>query len=273
MTVTELTSKDNPLLKLVRLVASQARRAPQDLVLAEGVRSVEEAAAANRDIETVLHTERFGDSEREASLLRSLSDRKVHLYRTSERLLKSVSDVQTSQGVLALVKVPVVSLWDCDPVGKSLILCACGLQDPGNLGTLIRTAAAAGVSLVCATHGTVSSRNPKAVRASAGAFFRLPVVDHLDLTEFLEYCFAHSITPYLTDAHGKRLYTEVDYRNGAAIVLGNEGRGVADPVWAEMESIRIPMAPGVESLNVGTAGALVLFEAFRQRTARFTERL
>jgi len=265
MTIIELTSKDNPLLKLVRLVALQARKAPQDLVVAEGVRCVEEAIGAKCIIEAVLYSQEFGVSEREAKLIDTLSCQKARLYRTSDRLLKSVSDVQSPQGVLALVHAPVIALRDWAPVPRPLILCACGLQDPGNLGTLIRTAAAANASLVCTTAGTVSPRNPKAIRASAGGFFRLPVIDRLDPSEFLSFCRVHSITPCLTDARGERSYSDVDYTRGSAILLGNEGRGIINAAWADMESIRIPMAPGVESLNVATAGALVLFEAFRQR--------
>jgi RNA methyltransferase, TrmH family len=265
MTVIELTSKDNPLLKLVRLVALQAQKAPQDLVLAEGVRCIEEAIGINCSIEAVLYSEEFGVSEREARLMATLSRQKTKLYCTSERMLKSVSDVQSPQGVLALVHVPGIALRNWAPVPRPLILCACGLQDPGNLGTLIRTAASASASLVCTTAGTVSPRNPKAIRASAGGFFRLPVIDRLDPPEFLSFCRVHSITPYLTDAQGERSYTDVDYTSGCAILLGNEGRGIVKTAWEDMESIRIPMAPGVESLNVATAGALVLFEAFRQR--------
>lgn len=265
--IAQLTSKDNSLLKRIRLVASQARRAPEDLVLAEGIRSIEEAAGANRRIEAVLFMERFGSSERESALLRTLSERRINLYRISERLMESVSDVQTPQGVLALVRVPLVCLKDWTPVRRPLILCACGLQDPGNLGTLIRSAAAAGVSLVCLTPGTVSPRIPKVIRASAGAFFRLPVIERVDFLEFLVYCHEHSITPYLADAHAGKLYSEVDYTRGAALLLGNEARGLENVACADVQGIHIPMAPGVESLNVGIAGALVLFEAFRQRTA------
>jgi RNA methyltransferase, TrmH family len=268
MTVTELTSRENPLLRRIRLVAARARKAPANLVLAEGVRSVEEAACAGRDIEAALYTEEFGASKRGAPLLRALSEQRVHLYRIQERLLRSVSDVQSPQGILALVRVPLISYSDWPPPRAPLILCVCGLQDPGNLGTLIRSAAAAGASLVCATPGTVSPRTPKVIRASAGSFFHLPVIECLNLTAFLADCHDHSIATYRTDAHGESLYTEVDYTSGIALLLGNEGRGVADAIPPETGSIRIPMAPGVESLNVGVAGALLLYEAFRQRAAQ-----
>lgn len=267
MTVREVTSRDNPIFKRIRLVASQRRRSPQGLVLAEGIRCLEEAVAAGRIIEAVLYSADFGSGRREAALLATLGRKRVNLFHTSDRLLRSVSSVITPQNVLALVYVPIVSLSEWPFVPRPLIVCACGVQDPGNLGTLIRTAAAAGADLLCTVPGTVSARNPKTVRASAGAFFRLPVAEHVDLAEILSYCRARSVPPYLADARGSKLYTELDYLRGCAIFLGNEGRGLADPLAVEAESIRIPMAPGVESLNVGIAGALVLFEAFRQRCA------
>jgi TrmH family RNA methyltransferase len=265
MVAIELTSKDNPLLKLIQLVASQARKAPPDLVLAEGIRSLQEAVAARREIEAVLFSAEFGSLSREAALLAGLAGRGIKLYRTSVRLLRRVSEVQNPQGILGLVRVPHLSLSTWRSVPDPLILCACGLQDPGNLGTLIRTGAAADISLLCTVPGTVSARNPKAIRASAGTFFRLPIVEHVELSEFLKFCDGQSVTPYLAETQGKRLYTDVDYRVGSAVLLGNEARGLDLPSRSRVESIRIPMASGVESLNVGVAGALVLFEAFNQR--------
>ncbi len=265
MKVTELTSRDNSLFRLVRLAATQGRRAPRDLVLAEGIRSVEEAAAARFAVEAVVYSTDFGATVRESALLTALSARGAKVYRTSARLLKSVSEVQTPQGILGLVRVPVVTLGGLPRVPQALILCACGLQDPGNLGTLIRAAAAAGASLVCTTTGTVSARNPKTVRASAGAFFRIPVAEHLALPELLAHCRSNSITVYSMDVRGATSYTDADYRPACAILLGNEGQGLEISARAGMAGIRIPMAAGVESLNVGVAGSLVLFEAFRQR--------
>jgi RNA methyltransferase, TrmH family len=265
MTVSHLTSKDNPLLKTIRLMISGSHRSPEHLVAAEGIRVLEEANKAGCEIETVVCSERFGSEAREKSLLDVWISKGIPIYKTGEKLFQSISSVQTPQGAIALVRTPKLSLNDIPPAPNALILCACEIQDPGNLGTLIRTAAAAGANLICTTKGTVSARNPKSLRSSAGAFFRLPVIEHIDLDDVRAYCNAHSIRPHRTDPREGILYTEVDLRSACAIFLGNEGSGMPRDAFAGFSSIHIPMAEGSESLNVAMAGTIILFEAFRQR--------
>lgn len=266
MSIVRLTSKDSPLIKMIRLVASQARRAPSDLVLVEGLRSLEEAASAGCPIEAVLLSASFGADLREKQLLEAWASAGVRLYRAADSLISGLSDVRAPQGALALVRAPELRLKDVRLLYNPLILCACAVQDPGNLGTLIRAAAGAAAAMVCTTPGTVSARNPKAVRASAGTCFRIPVVERVPPREFLSYCREHEARVWRTDAHAGIACFEADLRSPAAILLGNEAQGISQPEWGTVPSIHIPMAPGVESLNVGTAGAILLFEAYRQRS-------
>jgi RNA methyltransferase, TrmH family len=266
MTVSQLTSRDNPLLKTVRLISAGSKRAPENLVLAEGIRVLEEALKAGHPIETAVFTESFGATKRERNLLESWRTNKVCLYKASEKIFKTASSVQTPQGALALVKVHACRLRDTVPARNSLIVYSCGIQDPGNLGTLIRTAMAAGATMVCAEKGTVSARNPKTIRASAGAFFHLVPVENVDVVEFLEYCRRYSIQPYRTDAREGINYYEKDLRPPCAIMLGNEGLGMNVKNLAGVPPIRIPMDEKIESLNVASAGAVILFEAARQRS-------
>jgi len=265
MTVPKLTSKQNPLLKTIRLVSSGSHRAPKGLVAAEGVRVLEEVARSGCDIEAVVFTDHFGINAREKRLLEAWNLKDVPLYKTEEKLLTSVSDVQTPQGVIALVRIPDLSLKKVVLPKNALILCACGIQDPGNLGTLIRTAAAAGACMVCTIKGTVSARNPKAVRASAGVFFRLPVVEHVELSDFRGFCDLHAIVLHRTDPRIGIPYTQANLNAPCAILLGNEGGGMTENEVGGIPSIRIPMIHEVESLNVSIAGAVILFEALRQR--------
>ncbi len=266
MCVTQLTSRDNALLKTVRLVASGAERAPQDLVLAEGVRVLEEAVKAGCPVEAALLEENFGAVARERAILEKWRSDHVRLFKMNAKLFKTVSSVQTPQGALALVKVPPPLLSDRPPAENSMIVFALGIQDPGNLGTLIRTAAAAGATMVCTGAGTVSARNPKSIRASAGAFFHLVPVENVDPDDFMQYCRLGSIRLYRTDAREGIIYAEADLRSSFAILFGNEGSGVDAKAMASLPSMRIPMDRKIESLNVAAAGAVILFEAAKQRS-------
>ena len=235
-------------------------------MVAEGLRVLQEVDKCGCRIDAVLLSENFGASSEEKALLNGWLARNVRICRTSENLFRSVSDVRAPQGAVALVRFPERKLDAAPPGQNALVLFACGIQDPGNLGTIIRAAAAAGASLVCIGPKTVSPRNPKVIRASAGTIFRIPVVEHAAMSEFLDYCACHSIRAYRTDILHGLAYTQADLRLPSAILLGNEGSGITNEECSELPAIRIPMAEEVESLNVAMAGAIILFEASRQRT-------
>jgi RNA methyltransferase, TrmH family len=267
MTVIELTSKHNPLFKQIRLIASQSHRAPKSLVLAEGIRALEEASRAGCIAECALISDDFGNGARELFLLDYWHTHGAKVYRAKRALIEPVSDVQSFQGALALVRIPLRSLKTVTLGLNPLILCICGIQDPGNMGTLIRTALASGVSLVCTTQGSVSAANPKAIRASAGAFFHLPVVENLKPSELMDFLVSHKMKVLRADAHGELPYTGCNFSSPCAVLLGNEGQGFAPEDWEGSQSVAIPMTRGVESINVAVAGAVILFEAYRQRSS------
>jgi TrmH family RNA methyltransferase len=266
MPIRPIASKSNPMIKTIRQVADQARSAPPDLVLAEGIRLLEEAVASGLEIEALLISEGFGRADRERSLLDTLSRTRVRGFRAAESLFRYASGVLNPQGVLALVHLPILRLNDAELPEKPLVICACGLQDPGNFGSLIRTAAAAGASLLCALTGTVSARNPKTVRASAGAVFRLPIVEHVSAGAFLAFCRERSISPLISSARAGACHSRTDLTGSCALLFGNEGSGLDADEWAGIPSVRIPMTGRVESLNVAAAGAVLMFEAFGQRS-------
>ena len=260
-----LTSKENSLLKSIRLAASEARRSAREYVVAEGLRAVREAARSGHVLEAVLISQNFASSAEETATLAEWLPRHVHIRRTTDSLFKSVSGVQSPQGILALVRVPVVALGEAALPPNPLILCACGIQDPGNLGTLVRTATAARASMVCTTPGSASARNPKAIRASAGTFFHIPVIERVSAGQLVELSARKNIKLYRTDAAAAQSYLDCDFRSACAVLLGNESAGVAADEWPGAVSIGIPTTPEVESLNVAAAGAIILFEAYRQR--------
>lgn len=236
------------------------------MAVAEGIRVLEEVQRSGHAVDAVVFSEGFGSSAREQRLLDAWSRENMRAFKVSGSLLASVSDVQTPQGALALVRVPELTLDEAAPGAAPLILYACGIQDPGNLGTLIRTAAAAGATLACTSKGTVSARNPKVIRSSAGSFFHLPLAERVRASAFRSYCRRHSIRIFRAHTREGIPYTRAAMRTGCAVVLGNEGAGLDEKEFAAYPAIRIPMAKGVESLNVAMAGAIILFEASRQRS-------
>jgi len=164
-----------------------------------------------------------------------------------------------------LVRVPERSISDLGLEENPLLICADALQDPGNLGTLCRTARAAGASGFFTTAGTASFKNPKTIRASAGALFHLPWIENVPSRTFSQYSRELGIPVFLSSSSGGRPCWEVDFRLGCSIVMGNESRGVSESDWPGADRIHIPMTARAESLNVAAAGSVILFEAFRQR--------
>lgn len=178
-----------------------------------------------------------------------------------DELFSSISDTVTSQGMIAVFPFPEFGA-SADVV--PFLLVVDGIQDPGNLGTLIRSAAAAGVTRVIALPGTVDPWSPKTVRAAAAAHFLIPI-DTLPLPAFVE-SLPEGVSIVAADAFGATRYDEVDFRGPLALVVGNEGAGLAAEVQELAgQLVSIPLANAVESLNAGVAGSILLFEAGRQR--------
>ncbi len=266
METKRITSRENRWLKAVRLAARPSRHSSDELVLAEGIRTVEEAANSAYAIEAAIYSEGFGGASREMDLLALLSRKAAQVCQTSQALFNTASSVNSPQGILALVRVPPTVLDSVGLARVPFLVCAWGIQDPGNLGTLIRTARAAGATLLCTTVGTVSARNPKSVRSSAGAYFRMPVVENLKPPDLLSFCEERHIKAWTTTPHGGIEYFRADFHTACALILGNEAQGISGDILDVLPRLQIPMSAGSESLNVAAAGAVLMMEAFRQRS-------
>ena len=268
MTFQRLTGKDNTLLKTLRKLNRNPENDPGGQIAIEGIRVLEEAEKSGCAIEAAVIAEGFGKEHRENNLLDRWRTRGISVFQVSEKLFATISAVRAPQGAMALVRAPLRILEGIKVKERVLILCACGIQDPGNLGTLIRTCAAAGADMVLTTTGTVSARNPKTLRASAGAFFNIPVIEHLKTGELFSYCKLNGIRMYRTDAGAGVSHTQADLASSCAVFLGNEGAGCNEAAFSSLPAIHIPMPGNAESLNVAAAGAIILFEAARQRSGQ-----
>ena len=258
-----LRSRANPLYK--RLRALKHKGAASGLCLLEGPKLVLEAAAAGLRIVEAAAGPRVDASPLGARALDALRARGVPVRRMAEELIGSLSEAASTQGLVALAERPAGEV-DRVFAGTPLVLVADAVQDPGNLGGLLRSAEAAGATGALLTAGCADPFSWKALRGSMGSAFRLPLASGLALEDALERLAARGVAVYATAADGERRYDEADLRGPAAIVVGSEGRGLDPAVQRQARArLRVPLAAPVESLNVGVAAALVLFEAARQR--------
>ncbi len=257
-----IASRDNPVFKaMARLGASASERRKRGASVLDGAHLLAAFLDSGRTPEEVI-VSRSGLADPEiARLVERSAPAPVALV--SDALFAALSTVASPTGVIAAAKTPAGAEV---PRDAPLVLALEDIQDPGNVGTLLRSAAAAG-----AGHAVLSARcafawSPKVLRAAMGAHFVLNIVEGADLAAFLARYGGTSVA--LAAAGGPSLY-ELDLRGPVALVVGNEGAGLSDPILAAAKTrARIPLAGPVESLNAGTAGSIALFEAVRQRMSR-----
>ena len=176
------------------------------------------------------------------------------------------SDTKNPQGITAICEMAIQGHYSALIKNDSFLILGETLQDPGNVGTLIRTAAAAGAQGVLLTAGSADIYNPKTLRAAAGAVLRLPVFTGIDAVKFLTFLQSEGIHRYAAHPRGKDLPYHVDMKKGLCLLIGNEAHGLSDTVLSHANAqIRLPMSNETESLNASTAGAVLLYEVLRQR--------
>lgn len=268
MLIETITSRNNPLVK--RLLAARDGR-ERRVVFIEGVRLVEEALRHALPLEAVAYSPSLAETPRGAALLKVLRRQPCRGAVLPENLMAQVSDMETAPGVVALGRRPAAALPTVPDAAPPLFVLADGLQSPGNLGALIRTAAAAGATAVLATVGTADPFQPKALRASAGAAFRLPILAGPETPAQVRRLLQQGVRLVAADPHGDTPYDAFDWRRPVMVWFGSEGHGfraARDGVQAQPDArLVIPMDGGVESLNVAVAGGVLLYEARRRRAA------
>jgi TrmH family RNA methyltransferase len=256
-----LTSTKNPIVKHFRsLMTDRKDRRRERLFVVEGVRLFEEALRSEAQVADVLYNaEQLHTTERGQAMLDQIQALPT-AQEAAPDVLAAVSDTVTPQGIVATVRWPEVKEMRR---GVQLVLDA--VQDPGNVGTLLRTAEATGVVQVICIVGTADVYSPKVVRAAMGAHFRLPIMQDVAWDEAPSYLL-DADNVYAAVASASMPYYAADWRQPAALIVGNEANGVSERgLTAATKQISIPMAGPVESLNAAVAGSVILFEALRQR--------
>lgn len=252
-----ISSSQNPKIKLARALTGRPKeRREAEAFLAEGVRLVEEASAANWPFRFVLYSDEL--SERGKKLVEKLEAKKIDVEKVESRLLQSLSETETSQGILAVLndsRIPI-------PESPNFILIPDSIREPGNLGTLLRSANAAGVQAVLIPPETTDAFAPKVVRAGMGAHFRLSM-QTMSWDEIRE-C-TKSLQIFLADMNGQSCW-ETDFRLPLALIVGGEAEGASEQARTLANAfVKIPMVGRTESLNVAVAGSVLTFEVMRQR--------
>jgi RNA methyltransferase, TrmH family len=259
MKVETLSSAKNPLLKSVRRGILHGGLTEDGFAIAESFHLLEEALRSDCSIHAVLAAESIKNAV--VNHVRGLNGTRV--YTLPDALFQEIASTESPQGVIALVKPPT---WTLDQAlrGQALAVVLDGLQEPGNAGAILRAAEAFGASGAIFLKGSVNPYNPKAMRASAGSIFRLPLVHSLDESVLYAALDQKRITLYAALPGSGADISAVDFTAKCALVIGSEGRGVGAEIARKATPIRIPTT-GVESLNAAVAAGILLYEARRQR--------
>jgi TrmH family RNA methyltransferase len=253
-----ITSPANERLKHARRVRDG--REP-DLIFIEGERLVEECVQSGLRLVACFHTAEV--SPRASAILERLGG--CPAFPVADAVMANLSDTVTPQGIVVLAGRPRASL-DAVLAAPALAVGLDAVQDPGNFGTIVRTAEAAGASGVVALKGSAEAFAPKTLRGAMGSAFRLPIVTDQDADDLLAALHARDVCVVATTAGGEIVYSDYDWRRPTLLLLGNEARGVGGELLERCDvRLRIPMRAPVESLNVAAAAAVMLFEAARQR--------
>ncbi|MBR2215827.1 MAG: RNA methyltransferase [Selenomonadaceae bacterium] len=257
---------ENQWVKLATALKKSKYREERQLFRAEGVRLAEMALASPLAMAYALVETAALTAERVRRLVADLEAKNVPCYEVTPTLYRKISDTTSPQGVMLIMKKPTHSLSDSPPNSAGLWVALEGVQDPGNVGTIIRTADACGAAGILAMPGTADIFADKVVRGSMGSVFNLPIYEDVTQEALQDFCQAKRLTLYAAavDSEAKSCY-RVDFAAATVLAFGNEGNGLSSELLARAQKIYIPMFGQAESLNVGAAAAVVLYEWTRQK--------
>ena len=264
-----ITSTSNQQMKQVSALLKKAKeRREKRLFVVEGPKMVTEAPA--EWLKAVYVSESFIQKQENLSLLEALESRCKSIQAiyevVSDSVFKSVSDTQTPQGILDVAAMPSYEMKDLLRDEKTHLLILESIQDPGNLGTMVRTGEGAGITGVIMNKTTVDLFNPKTIRSTMGSIYRVPFYVTEDLTDTMEELKRKGISLYAAHLKGQHAYDEEDYTKACGFLIGNEGNGLSDEIADLADTyIKIPMEGQVESLNAAISATLLMYEANRQR--------
>lgn len=262
----KISSRNNPKVKYARLVR-EGRIGEQ--IFIEGRRLCEEALRSNLKISDVFYTESFARTD--PDILNKA--RRYNPTELADKVFESLADTKTSQGVIVIAEKPTHGKTEIEAnltaAEFPLIILLHQINNPANLGAILRTAEAVGVEGIITTKNSVDVFSPKSLRGAMGAGFRLPCWTKVNYFEALQWSQERNLKSVCADVRSEKSYTEIDWKTPRLLIVGSEGHGLSEAERAAVdEDLVIPMDNGVESLNVAVATGVVLFEARRQKAFR-----
>lgn len=261
----KITSRDNSLLRRARAVRDGKVR---EAIFIEGLRLCEEALASGLQIESVIYSHQLVRKDRASRLIQRLERATAKSASVSEKLLESISYTSTPQGIVMLAARPDTNqqTFTAKQSRRPLVVILHEINNPVNVGAIIRTAEAAGATGFIATAKTADPFSPKALRGAMGSAFRLAAWSAPRYEEAIAWCKTRKVGTIIADVSGHATYTTIDWAKPAALIVGRESSGLSpDEMAAADEVVRVPMQGATESLNVAVAAGVILFEAARQR--------
>jgi TrmH family RNA methyltransferase len=267
--INDISSPENPIVKHVRQLTKRKVREQYQEYIIEGVRIIKDALANGKSMKKVLFCNELYETAGGEELLEELVQRDMLLYKIPVQLFKELSDTQNPQGIMAVVAMDSYRMEDFLGRDRGFYIILDRIQDPGNMGTIIRTADAADVDAIFITTGSVDLYNSKTIRATMGSIFHLPILTTGATSEIITILKEQSIKIITTSLEGEKYHFDVDFTGSCAIIVGNEANGVQqEDIKASDVLIKIPMPGKAESLNASVAASIVMYEAVRQRIGK-----
>ncbi len=257
-----ITSKDNEMIKNIRKLKDKKYRDTANQYMVEGIKLIEEAIQEGAKIDKIVVCEEcVKDNTLEQNLLYEIA--KHDCIYVSEKIFATLTDVSTPQGILAVINKE--SSEDSIDYNQEMIVILDGIQDPGNLGTILRTVDSVGLNQIIVSSHTADAYNPKVVRSTMGAIFRVKVIESTNLVQTIKNIKKHRFKILATSLQTEKSIFDVEY-NKKAIIIGNEANGVTDEILAVSDiQAKIPMLGKTESLNASVATGVILYEYVRQK--------
>ncbi|WP_312667747.1 23S rRNA (guanosine(2251)-2'-O)-methyltransferase RlmB [Tissierella praeacuta] len=262
----EITSIRNPLVKEIKSLYRKKGRIKNNSFIIEGMKAIEEAIDNNYPIKNIIYTDqilKIKDGEAFFERIKKLNN----IIYVPNNIFKDISDTENPQGVLGVAEIKYNEMREVKDKERPFLVFLDGVQDPGNMGTIIRTADAFNVDGIIITDGCVDPYNPKVVRATMGSIFRVPLYYVSDGIEELKSFKDINMSIYSTSLTESIPIYEVDFNEGVVLIIGNESNGVSEEIFSLSDKlIKIPMIGGAESLNAGVAASIIMYEVMKQRT-------